>query len=191
MPADRIHHRFPGKNPCDTGAIRLTKTHPDRAQQLRDARWIDIIQCEIPALKHNPGQRLPMIMWHGVGYQPLEKMDIEILRSRGLCQHLPLDTSMIPAALALQNAGMPVILMQGRTDHWPYSLVEDSKDWAHQFEPELSNEDHDRGSYESLDGRLLGPDRGLESTAAANPPDDSKIPRFRRQGHRRLDGLRR
>ncbi len=79
-----------------------------------------------------------MIMWHGVGFQPLDSAAIEILRARGLCQHLQLSESMIPAAKVLSEAGMPIILMEGRTDNWPYSLSDslggDAGDWAHQFD---------------------------------------------------------
>ena len=84
-----------------------------------------------------------MIMWHGVGFEPLTKDEIAILRQRGLCQHLQLSPSMIPAAKVLADAGMPVILMEGRTDSWPYSLADERTgtsgertpgDWAHQFD---------------------------------------------------------
>ncbi len=109
----------------------LEETSRPRALELKTSRWIDVIAREIPPLKNDPGDRMPMIMWHGVGFQPLEVSEIEVLRARGLCQHLQLSESMIPAAKALQQAGMPVILMEGRTDSWPYSLVQD---WAHQFD---------------------------------------------------------
>ena len=85
-------------------------------------------------LVNDPGDRLPMIMWHGVGFNPLSREQIKVLRDRGLTQHLQMEVSMIPAALALQKSGMPVIFMQGRTDHWPYSLADKHADWAHQFD---------------------------------------------------------
>ncbi len=71
-----------------------------------------------------------MIMWHGVGFEPLSRDQIDILRQRGLCQHLQLNEAMIPAAKVLADAGMPVILMEGRTDSWPYSLADELKGCA-------------------------------------------------------------
>jgi hypothetical protein len=77
---------------------------------------------------------MPMIMWHGVGFAPLTPQQIAVLRDRGLCQHLQLSETMIEAAKALMDAGMPVVLMEGRSDSWPYSLSEPASDWAHQFD---------------------------------------------------------
>ena len=67
-----------------------------------------------------------MIMWHGVGFAPLDADQIQMLLARGLTQHLRLDKSMIDAAKALQEAGSPVIFMQGDAGSWPYSLAADS-----------------------------------------------------------------
>ena len=112
----------------------LEPTPVDRGTQLKDSPWIKVIEREIPPLEHDPGDRLPMIMWHGVGYNVLNNAQIEILRARGLCQHLPFNASAIPAALALQKAGMPVILMEGRTDSWPYSLHDNPDEWSHDLD---------------------------------------------------------
>ncbi len=97
------------------------------------ARWIDQIAAEVPPLKHPRGDRLPMIVWEGAGFGELSDADRKVLGDRGLCQHFQLSDSMIPAALAAQAAGMPVILMEGRTDNWPYSLESDVSKWAHQL----------------------------------------------------------
>ncbi|MGB7344040.1 MAG: hypothetical protein WBD20_07490 [Pirellulaceae bacterium] len=110
------------------------RTSTARAAELKSTPWIDVIAKEIPPMKKDLGDRLPMIMWHGVGFDPLTPDQISVLRDRGLTQHLQMDAAMIPAALKLQQAGMPVILMQGRTDNWPYSLDEDPQGWAHQFD---------------------------------------------------------
>lgn len=121
-----------------TPALRLTRTPAERAELLRTRPWIETIEREITPLRHRIGGRLPMIMWHGVGFQPLSTAEIDMLRARGLCQHLQLDDSMIPAARALADAGAPIILMEGRTDSWPYSLTDlhggKPGDWAHQFD---------------------------------------------------------
>lgn len=112
----------------------LQKTTPQRAAELKSGDWIETIAREIPRLRNEPGDLMPMIMWHGVGFEPLQAAQIEVLRARGLCQHLQLSESMIESAKALASAGMPIILMEGRTDNWPYSLSDSPDDWAHQFD---------------------------------------------------------
>lgn len=112
----------------------LQKTDPSRAAELTSSRWIDVIEREIPPIKNQTSNAMPMIMWHGVGFETLSESEIEILRSRGLCQHLQVSTSMIEPAKALQKARMPVILMEGRTDHWPYSLAKSPTHWPHEFD---------------------------------------------------------
>jgi carboxyl-terminal processing protease len=114
--------------------LRVKPTSDARAAELKSKPWIDVIQREVAPLKNDPGRQMPMVMWHGVGFEPLPPEKLKILQERGLTQHLQMDAAMIPAALNLQRAGMPVILMQGRTDSWPYSLADDAADWAHQFD---------------------------------------------------------
>ena len=139
---------------CGLGRLHVSADQPEslqrtsrtRAAELTEGRWIDVIQREIAPLENQMGDQWPMIMWHGVGFQELSSSEIEVLRVRGLCQHLQLADAMIPAAKALQRAGMPVILMEGRTDSWPYSL---GKDWAHKFDfsfqqPWFGKEDSDQ-----------------------------------------------
>ncbi|QDT11700.1 hypothetical protein [Planctomycetes bacterium K23_9] len=122
-----------GIGTCDEPAYPIV-TPKDRSEYLKQTPWIEVIEREVPPLANDLGDRMPMIMWHGVGFGPLSPQQIKVLRDRGLTQHLQMDASMIPAALNLQAAGMPVILMQGRTDNWPYSLAENADDWAHQFD---------------------------------------------------------
>lgn len=114
--------------------IYLQKTDEKRAAELKSGDWIDTIAREIPPLKNDPADHMPMIMWHGVGFEPLQPAQIAILRERGLCQHLQLSESMIDSAKALARADMPIILMEGRTDSWPYSLAKSNDGWAHQFD---------------------------------------------------------
>ena len=113
---------------------QLVPTPKDRAAQLRGDRWIDTLAREIAPLANIDPARLPMVMWHGVGFEPLSRAEHAILKQRGLCQHIQLHESMIPTALALQAAKMPVIVMEGRTDAWPYSLSGDKQNWAHDFD---------------------------------------------------------
>ena len=116
----------------------LAKTTPQRADELTSRPWIEVIRDEVAPLKNDFTGQMPMIMWHGVGFQPLSNEQLEVLRRRGLTQHLQLSDKMIPAAKRLQDAGMPVILMEGRTDSWPYSLADTfqqgKSDWAHDFD---------------------------------------------------------
>nr|CRH05052.1 protein of unknown function [Candidatus Magnetococcus massalia] len=77
--------------------------------------------ARIPPLKHPRQGRWPMIMWSSGNYRPLERGEIQLLLDRGLTQHLPLDKRAIPAALALQEAGSPVILLEARGGNWPYN----------------------------------------------------------------------
>lgn len=99
-----------------------------------EPRWLDTIVANVTPLKNDRGDRLPMIMWHDFGFGVLHENDLAALSERGLCQHLQLSEAMIPAALAVQEAGLPVILMEGRTDSWPYSLAEDASEWSHDFD---------------------------------------------------------
>lgn len=120
---------------CAAQVLYAEKTPTARAKQLKEDRWIETIAREVPPLKNDTGDRMPMIMWHSVGFEPLGADEISILRDRGLCQHLQLSEQMIPAAKALAREGMPVILMEGRTDSWPYTLASDPTGWAHRFDP--------------------------------------------------------
>ena len=132
-----------GATKVEASVLYLSRTDPSRAKELRERAWIETIAREVPPLKNGARQpdsdgKLPMIMWHGVGFAPLEPAEIEVLRERGLCQHLQINEAMIPAAKVLTNHGMPVILMEGRTDSWPYSLADEAGGppgaWSHQFD---------------------------------------------------------
>jgi len=69
-----------------------------------------------------------------------------------LTQHLRLDKGNIEAARALQEAGAPVIFMQGGAGAWPYSLVPDSSAWAHQFDEGYHYEMAGRGALGAWHG---------------------------------------
>jgi hypothetical protein len=114
--------------------VDIQPTAPDVAEQIRSRDWWQLLQDEVPPLRHGLGDRWPMIVWHGPGSQPLPPQKIEYLLARGLTQNIRLDTSMIAAAKALQQAGSRVIMMEGRAGNWPYSLAGDSTRWALQFD---------------------------------------------------------
>lgn len=89
--------------------------------------WYRLYLDCLPPLTHPRAGRWPLVFWQGVGDQPLEPEQIQALLSRGVVQHLPLDTAAIPAALALQAAGAPVIIMHARGAAWPYNLLDDQQ----------------------------------------------------------------
>ncbi|WP_269540964.1 hypothetical protein [Cerasicoccus fimbriatus] len=55
----------------------------------------------------------PMLLWSGFGYDPLSPEDIQIIRSLGFNQHLPLEGDHLATAQSLADAGAPLQIMQG------------------------------------------------------------------------------
>jgi hypothetical protein len=103
--------------------------------------WLTLIERNVPPLRHARGSRWPLILWSGAGYEPLSQEQIRMLLARGITQHVRLDPRMIPTALALQRAGSPVVVMQGRGpgwpgNLWPYDLAGDRREWANQYPAE-------------------------------------------------------
>ena len=131
---------------------RVEPTAPDRTAYLTSTPYLEVVEKEVPPLQHARADRWPMIMWHGVGFAPLAADQIQMLLARGLTQHLRLDQGMIDAAKALQEAGSPVIFMQGDAGAWPYSLAADSSAWAHQFDAGYHYEMAGRGALGSWHG---------------------------------------
>lgn len=115
-------------------AVHVDSTTDERAAEIESLGWWQVVECEVPPLRNELGERWPMIMWHGPGLAPLEPEQIRFLLDRGLTQHVRLDTGYIDAATRLQAAGSRVIIMQGEAGNWPYSLAADSSEWAHQFD---------------------------------------------------------
>lgn len=87
----------------------------------------------LPPLKHARGSRWPLVLWQGVGFQPLSRRQIGALMDRGIVQHLRLTSPDVEAARALAAAGAPVILMEGAGGAWPYSTVGAGRSWRLQF----------------------------------------------------------
>lgn len=132
--------------------VKIGPTSKERIEELKSVPWIEVIEKEIPPLEHPLAGRWPMIMWHGAGGSPLTEAQIQMLLARGLTQHLRLDKNMIEAAKALQEAGAPVIFMQGDAGAFPYSLAADSSDWAHQFDEGYHYEMAGKGALGSWHG---------------------------------------
>ncbi|MBF0424965.1 MAG: hypothetical protein HQL66_03985 [Magnetococcales bacterium] len=84
------------------------------------ARWIQVIEEHVPPLKHDRGGRLPMVLWESGGHDPLPESVVRMLLARGLARTVRLSATDIPAALALQRAGSPVIVLDARGGVWPY-----------------------------------------------------------------------
>ncbi len=103
--------------------------------------WIQVILEHVPVLTHDRGARLPMILWEP---EPSGNLTIPIykaLLARGFAQHIHMDETMIPQALAMQKAGSPVIMMQGIAGVWPASEAGNPRDWAHQFDAGYTSAD--------------------------------------------------
>ena len=99
----------------------------------------------VPELQHDRADRWPMIMWEGISLEPQPVEVYEKLLKRGLTQHVRMDPDMIPVALTLQEAGSPVIMMQGKGGEWPYRLAGDPDQWAHVYEEGYEPESERRG----------------------------------------------
>jgi hypothetical protein len=95
---------------------------------------LDEIRTTVPKLRHDRGNRWPMILWEAGPFEPQPPEVYAELLARGLTQHIRLDEAMIPTAQALQAAGSPVIMMEGKGGNYPYSAAGDPKEWRHQFD---------------------------------------------------------
>ena len=102
-----------------------------RKTEAKRPPFLERLKAEVPPLKQARGKRWPMIMWECHSFEPQPPEVYRVLRDRGLTQHIRLDAKMIPTAQALQKAGCPVIMMQGSSGAWPYSVA---KSWAHQYD---------------------------------------------------------
>lgn len=97
------------------------------------------IERAVPLLKRARGSRWPMILWQAGSFEPQPVDVYRMMLARGLTQHIRLEEKMIPTAKALQEAGSPVIMMQGEGGAFPYSVAGDRKEWAHQFDEGFSS----------------------------------------------------
>jgi hypothetical protein len=119
-------------NSLDTNTENLYPPSPDAVTD-KPINWLEIIRKNVPPLTNDRGSRWPMIMWDCVGFAPLSAENIEMLRQRGLTQHIRLNESMIPTAKALMAAKSPVIIVEFKGGVWPYNLAGDKSNWAHQY----------------------------------------------------------
>ncbi|MBF0187144.1 MAG: hypothetical protein HQL50_04380 [Magnetococcales bacterium] len=107
--------------------------------------WLTLIREEVPPLRNPRGLRMPMIVWECCGRLPLDEADVRMLLDRGFTQFVRLVERDLATALALQKAGSPVIVMQGRLGEWPYDLAGEPEQWAHRYpEPDTPEEESDK-----------------------------------------------
>jgi hypothetical protein len=102
--------------------------------ETKDFSWMRVVTTEVPVMKHSRGSIPPMILFDGVGSDPLTDEQIHALLARGFTQHLPMSEKSIPAAKALQAAGAPVVLLDGGGGSFPSDQAGDPSLWAHQFD---------------------------------------------------------
>jgi hypothetical protein len=100
--------------------------------------WLALVEGGVPRLTHPRGSRWPLILWSDFGYDVLAEDKVRVLLARGMTEHVRLERKMIPMALALQRAGSPVVVLEGRgaawpANVWPYSLAGEPREWANQY----------------------------------------------------------
>jgi len=84
-------------------------------------------------LEHERGGRWPLVLWRGVGFDPLSGARIRAMLARGVVQHLRLGHPDVDAARALADAGAPVVLMEGAGGAWPYDALAGEYPWRLTF----------------------------------------------------------
>jgi len=106
------------------------------AQQSADPYVLDTLFQRIPPLSHDAHGRLPLITWEPFRQSatddsfskdiPLPVATYTALAQRGLAQAIPLTAKAIPLALAMQQAGMAVVVMEGNGGDAPGALEPDA-----------------------------------------------------------------
>jgi hypothetical protein len=115
------------------GAGPVSAEPPDLPRKTEGKRpaLLDRLKTDVPPLKHPRGNRWPMILWECLSFDPQPPEAYKALLDRGLTQHIQMDEKMIPTARAIQQAGSPVIMMQGSGGAWPY---DQAASWTHPFD---------------------------------------------------------
>lgn len=108
--------------------------YPERRDASVPFDWTATLLSQVPPLKHERGQRWPMILWEAGPLHLQRPQFYKDLLARGLTQHIHLDAALIPIARALQDAGSPVIIMEPQGGTYPASMAGDPSQWAHQFD---------------------------------------------------------
>ena len=94
--------------------------------------WLEEITEKVPPLKNDRGDRWPMVLGDdGGGFEPLSAEVHQAMLARGIVQHIRMETGMIETARAIQEAGAPVIMVQGASGTWRYAMGGPESEWAH------------------------------------------------------------
>ncbi|MDZ7841967.1 MAG: hypothetical protein U5R46_14290 [Gammaproteobacteria bacterium] len=101
-------------------------------------QWYDTLVAELEPLVHERGDRWPLVLWRGVGFESLDPEGIRALLDRGIVQHLRLRRTDAEAAAALAAAGAPIILMEGAGGAWPYDTIRNAGEWRLRFPPDVT-----------------------------------------------------
>ena len=128
---------------CAPGAQAEPPIYAGKKTPVPHFSWIDAIRKNVPTLKNDRGDLLPMILFDpDPGAEDIQPREYyRDLLARGLTEHIHLDEATLPIAQALKQAGSPIIMMEGQGGEWPASLIPDRATWAHQFDPGYSTRD--------------------------------------------------
>lgn len=120
-------------NTCFAAYSNLS-TQPLYAKKTSEKfEYLKTILEKVPPLENRRGERWPLVLWHGVGHQPLTVDQHHGLLQRGIVQHIRLNEAGIATAQTLSQAGVPVIIMEGRGGFWPYDS-DTQNEWRLPFE---------------------------------------------------------
>ena len=114
------------------GAHAIQAAEPVKAAPGEEVPWsLQTFLQRVPPLRHDPAGRLPLITWEPFRLTPEDTafdegkpLSDEMYREigkRGFTQRIPLNEKYIPMALALQQAGLPVVFMEGAGGKGPRS----------------------------------------------------------------------
>lgn len=87
---------------------------------------VEQLLAAVPPLAHDARGRLPLITWEPLCDGIPTAATCQALTARGLALTIRLDPSSIPLALAIQQAGMPVVAMEGNGGDNPGALGPDA-----------------------------------------------------------------
>lgn len=108
---------------------------PEKPAEAPKVDWLAVLRDLVPPLKHERGGRWPLVLWSDPPAEELTPEAVRMLLARGIVPHIRLDKASIPLARILQEAGAPVIAVEGKGGNWPYSLAGDTVEWANRYPP--------------------------------------------------------
>ncbi|WP_309400629.1 hypothetical protein [Cerasicoccus maritimus] len=101
-------------NTLRTVAALMMLAHGSATAQWSNADTLNLLKQEALLQRAvRPPPAGPMLIWTGVGFDPLPPSDIKAIRSLGFNQHLPLTKHYGETAQALYDANAPIQIMEG------------------------------------------------------------------------------